>query len=156
MALAFQFSNACQKEGAMDDLYTLEAIWSDSEEPPRTSEPPVEVLAERLAALPKEQLDAFARTVERCRPAAPALMTWLRDLIRWERARRTGRSAVPAIAHFDRREHMEAVLALGALASQFRENPENFPSPITGPLGLLFDAARNAIEHDSRDVVVLH
>ena len=140
----------------MDDLYTLEAAWTDTEDVPDTTEAPVEVLAERLAALPREQLDAFARTVDRCAPAAPALMAWLRDLIRWERARRSGRSAVPAIARFDRREHMEAVLALGALASQFRENPENFPSPITGPLGLLFDAARNAIEFGGRSSVVLH
>ena len=134
----------------MEDMYTLEAVWTDSEAPPQLVDAPVEILAERLAALPKEQLDAFGRTIERCRPAAPALMGWLRDLVQWERARRVGRSATPAVPHFDRKEHLEAVFALSALATQFRANPQDFPAPVTGPLGQVFEAARNTLEYGPR------
>ena len=61
----------------MDDLYTLEAAWTDTEDVPDTTEAPVEVLATSCRAAPGA-LMAFARTVDRCAPAAPALMAWLR------------------------------------------------------------------------------
>ena len=105
---------------------------------------PAELLARRLAATPAAQLDALERAIEGCKDYAAALMEWMRELVRWEFARRSARPVPATLPKLAAADAATAALTLTVLAAIFQSSVD------AGALGLqptvdLLDAIRQLL-----------
>jgi hypothetical protein len=88
-----------------------------------TAGTPIELLAARLAALPTRQLEGLRRAIEGSMGYATALMSWMRDLVLWETARRQRLPATVALPRLDAIDIPTATLTLSVLAVVFQASP---------------------------------
>ena len=106
--------------------------------------PASELLALRLAAMPAKQLYALRQAAEGSMVYAAALMTWLRDLVLWEIARRRSKSAAPALPKLAGLDVATGVLTLSTFVALFQSTVAGGAIELQPTVDLL-DAIREAL-----------
>lgn len=123
--------------------YLLSTISNELQSPQSHAE----LLAAKLAAMPPPQLDALEQAINGCMGYAATLMSWMRDLVRWEtvrRNRRTPRHASPAPPRAAELDVGAAVVTLSVLTAIFQTASPTAASDFQPTIELL-DAIRQSL-----------
>ena len=81
-----------------------------------------ELLAARLAAVPRLQLEALHKAIDASMGFGAGVLTWMRDLVQWETMRRTLQSVAPALPSATGLDMPGAVLTLSVLVAVFQQS----------------------------------
>jgi len=81
-----------------------------------------ELLAARLAAVPRLQLEALHKAIDASMGFGAGVLTWMRDLVQWETTRRTLQSVAPALPSATELDMPGAVLTLSVLVAVFQQS----------------------------------
>ena len=81
-----------------------------------------ELLAARLAAVPALQLEALRRAIDASMGFGASVLSWMRELVQWETARRSSQSDAPALPQATALDMPGAVLTLSVLVAVFQSS----------------------------------
>ena len=81
-----------------------------------------ELLAARLAAVPRLQLEALHKAIDASMGFGASVLTWMRDLVQWETTRRTSQAAGRALPNATGLAMPGAVLTLSVLVAVFQQS----------------------------------
>ena len=81
-----------------------------------------DVLAARLAAVPALQLEALHKAIDASMGFGASVLTWMRELVTWETARRRARGDAPALPRAATLDVPGAVLTLSVLVAVFQSS----------------------------------
>ena len=96
-----------------------------------------DLLAQKLAALPSRQLDALEQAINGCMDYAVSLMSWMRDLVHWESARRARRETSTLPLRIVDLDVGTAVLTLSVLTALFQTSAPTATADIQPTIDLL-------------------
>jgi hypothetical protein len=100
-------------------------------------------LVARLAAVPMLQLEALHKAIDASMGFGASVLTWMRDLVQWETARRTSPATDPVLPRATALDIPGAVLTLSVLVAVFQQSAGG--SIDVQPTIDLLDAIRQAL-----------
>lgn len=80
------------------------------------------MLAARLAAVPALQLEALQRAIDASMGFGASVLTWMRELVQWETARRSSQGDAPELPRATALNMPGAVLTLSVLVAVFQSS----------------------------------
>jgi hypothetical protein len=81
-----------------------------------------DLLSERLAAVPPLQLEALHRAIDASMGFGASVLSWMRELVQWETARRCSQGDTPGLPRATALDMPGAVLTLSVLVAVFQSS----------------------------------
>jgi len=95
--------------------------------------------------MPTAQLDALEKAIDGCMDYAVSLMSWMRELVHWENARRGAQAASAALPKLATVDVGRAALTLSVLAAMFQTSIDTGTATFQPTVDLL-EAIRQALD----------